>query len=67
MQITNDQGTDEWFNQRLGKATASRFADIMAKGRGSTEAAARKNYKAQLLPMVAQLWHGELTTKQPPD
>ncbi len=49
MQITNDQGTDEWFNQRLGKATASRFADIMAKGRGSTEAAARKNYKAQLL------------------
>ncbi len=26
-----DQRTDEWFAARLGKATASRIADVMAK------------------------------------
>lgn len=44
-----DQRTEEWFAARLGKVTASRIADVMAKGRGSAVAATRANYKAQLV------------------
>jgi len=47
--LTIDQRSDEWFEARLGKATGSRFGDIMAQTRGKTEAAARKNYRAQLV------------------
>jgi putative phage-type endonuclease len=43
------QGTEEWFAARCGKVTASRMADVMAKGRGGAEAATRKNYRAQLV------------------
>lgn len=39
------QGTPEWFEQRRGKVTASRIADIMAKGEGKT----RRKYLMQLL------------------
>ena len=42
------QGSDEWHRQRLGKATASRIADIVAKTK-SGWAASRKNYEAQLI------------------
>lgn len=43
-----EQRSPEWYEARLGKATASRFKDILAKiGRG--EAAARRNYRAQLV------------------
>lgn len=43
-----EQRSDEWFEMRRGKATASRFKDILAKiGKG--EAAARRNYRAQLV------------------
>lgn len=42
------QGTDEWFAMRCGVATASRFADILAKGR-SGEAVTRASYKMQLV------------------
>lgn len=43
-----DQRTDEWFAQRMGKVTASRVADVMATIK-SGEAAARRNYKMELL------------------
>jgi putative phage-type endonuclease len=43
-----EQGTPEWFAQRLGKVTASRVADIIAKTQ-SGAAASRKNYLAQLV------------------
>ena len=43
------QQTDEWFEARLGRATASRFSDIMSRGRNGYEPAARKNYKAELV------------------
>lgn len=46
--ITGDQRTDEWFTERLGKATASRFRDIMSTIR-TGEAASRKNYRAELV------------------
>lgn len=43
------QRSDEWFAARLGKATASRFGDIMAVGRNGAPLAGYKNYKAQLV------------------
>jgi putative phage-type endonuclease len=42
------QGSDEWKMQRLGKATASRIADIIAQTK-SGPSASRKNYMAQLV------------------
>lgn len=44
-----EQRSDDWFEQRLGKATGSRFGDVMATGRNGYEPAARKNYRAQLV------------------
>ena len=32
----NEQGSDEWFLERLGHVTASCFADVMANGQGIT-------------------------------
>lgn len=43
------QGSPEWIAQRCGKVTASRIADVLAKGKGSAEAETRKNYRAQLV------------------
>lgn len=43
-----DQGTEEWHNERLGKATASRVSDVLAKGRNGPSAT-RKNYLAELV------------------
>lgn len=45
--IMVEQGTEEWHQARLGRATASRFKDIMTKIR-SGEAASVKNYRAEL-------------------
>lgn len=42
------QGTSEWFAERCGMATASRFKDVLAKIK-SGESASRRNYKAQLV------------------
>ena len=42
------QGTPEWFEERLGKATASRVADICAKTK-SGPAASRGNYSLELV------------------
>lgn len=43
------QGSPEWFATRCGKVTASRIADVLAKGRGGEESASRRNYKAELV------------------
>lgn len=43
-----EQGTDAWFQQRLGKVTASRVADVIAKTK-SGYSASRKNYLSQLV------------------
>lgn len=43
------QGSPEWFACRLGKVTASRVADVMAKLKGGVEAAGVRNYRAQLV------------------
>ena len=44
-----EQGTPEWFQQRLGKVTASKLSDVMSKGRGSAPSATRATYMAQLV------------------
>jgi predicted phage-related endonuclease len=51
-----EQRTPEWFAGRLGKASGSRFNDIMARTK-SGYSASRKNYAAEL---VAQRLTGEI-------
>ena len=43
-----EQRTDEWFAVRLGKVTASKVSDVMAKTK-TGYAAGRENYMAQLV------------------
>ena len=43
-----DQRSEEWFQVRRGKVTASRIADVMAKTK-SGWGAGRKNYMAELV------------------
>ncbi len=44
----SEQGTDAWLAERMGKVTASRIADMMAKTK-SGWGASRANYAAQLV------------------
>ena len=46
--MTIVQGSPEWFLQRLGKVTASRLSDVLAKIK-SGESATRANYRAELV------------------
>lgn len=43
------QHTPEWYAIRLGRATASRIADVVAKGKAGAPSASRANYMAQLV------------------
>ena len=43
------QRSDEWFKARLGKVTASKISDAIAKLKSGEPAATRRNYMAQLL------------------
>ena len=43
-----EQGTDQWFADRLGKVTASRLADVLAKTK-TGYSASRNNYMTQLV------------------
>jgi len=43
-----EQGSEEWFAQRLGKVTASKVSDVMAKTKTGVSAS-RTNYMMQLL------------------
>jgi len=43
-----EQRTEEWFTARLGKVTASRLADLMAKTK-TGYGASRENYMAELI------------------
>lgn len=42
------QGSPEWFAQRLGRVTASRLVDVLAKIK-TGEAASRANYRSELV------------------
>jgi putative phage-type endonuclease len=43
-----NQGTEEWFQQRLGKVTASRLSDVIAKTKTGLSTS-RQNYLIQLV------------------
>jgi YqaJ-like viral recombinase domain len=43
------QGTDGWILARLGKVTASRIADVLAKPRDGNAGGVRQNYMDQLV------------------
>jgi putative phage-type endonuclease len=43
-----NQGTEEWFQQRLGKVTASRISDVIAKTKTGVSTS-RQNYLIQLV------------------
>lgn len=43
------QGSAEWHALRVGKATASRIADIMRKGKGGTVSMSRARYMGELI------------------
>ena len=36
-----EQGTDEWHDMRIGHITASRFKDVLSKGRGTAPSITR--------------------------
>lgn len=42
------QGSEAWFAQRLGRVTASRLVDVLAKAK-SGESTSRANYRAELV------------------
>ena len=44
-----EQRTEDWFLARKGKVTASKIADVMAKGRGGAESLTRAKYIDQLV------------------
>lgn len=48
MEVKVEQGSPEWIEARLGRATASRAQDILATIK-SGEAAQRKNYRTELV------------------
>ncbi len=61
--IQAPQRSDEWFSERLKRATASRFGDIMATTR-SGYSASRKNYAAEIVAFRLTGWREEtFTTK----
>ena len=43
------QGSEEWHAARLGRVTASRISDVMAKGQSGKPSAMRANYMAELV------------------
>lgn len=54
-----EQCSDEWFALRCGCVTASEFATVMAKGRGSSPSKTRRTYMLKLI--------GEKLTGDPTD
>jgi putative phage-type endonuclease len=50
MRVINvEQGTPEWHAARAGRVTASRIADLTAKGKGDKPSASRGNYAAEIV------------------
>ncbi len=45
----NEQGSAEWLAERCGMVTASRFADVLAKGQGKTRASYMRQVVAERL------------------
>lgn len=61
--MTELQRSEAWFEARLGKATASRCSDILAKIK-SGEASTRRNYRIQLVcERITQTLTDHITTR----
>lgn len=56
--IDVEQGTDAWLHARLGIITASRFHDVLAKGKGGGPSEGRRKY---LYDIAAERISGQLT------
>jgi hypothetical protein len=56
--IDCEQGSEEWFRARAGIPTASCFADILTKGRGSQPSKVRMTY---MLKLAGEIVTGDLT------
>lgn len=57
-----EQGSSDWHELRRGVITASRFKDVMAKGRGGQESKTRKSY---MLELAAEILTSEVEETQP--
>lgn len=57
-----EQGSDEWHELRRGVITASRFKDVLAKGRGGAESKTRRAY---MLELAAEILTDEVEVMQP--
>jgi putative phage-type endonuclease len=57
-----EQGTDEWHEIRRGVITASRFKDVMSKGRGDAPSKTRQSY---MLELAAESVTGEVEHFEP--
>lgn len=60
--VTAEQGSPEWFAARCGVPSGSRFADIMAQGRGGAPSATRASYLADLAAEALSGVKTEFTT-----
>jgi putative phage-type endonuclease len=47
--IDAPQGSPEWFAARVGRVTASRISDVLAKGRSGAPSATRAGYMGELI------------------
>ncbi len=54
--IDCEQNSPAWFEARMGTPTASRFADIMSKGRGGNPSKVRQKY---LMELASEIVTGE--------
>ena len=43
------QGSDEWFVQKLGKISGSKISQLLTEGKGGKESLTRKKYKNELI------------------
>lgn len=57
-----EQGSTEWHAMRLGKVTASRINDVLARLKTGKEAASRANYKHQLMVERIEAMQKEVAT-----
>lgn len=61
-QLTQAQRSSDWYEARLGKVTASKVGDVMAKGAKGQELQARKNYRENI---VAERLTGIMADPEP--
>lgn len=65
MKIINcEQGSEDWLKCRLGKVTASRFKDVIAKGLGGKPSKTRQSYMYEIASEILTETPQEVFTNQ---